>query len=187
MSRHPSRGEVSVAAVLAGECTVVMSTVVARADRVRSVGGFDPSLRLWEDVDLWIRVLRAGGRIAYHTEALALRRIHAANISRNSEGMLRGGLALIARYAGGGDLTDEEGARVQRRVRRIRVALHVLLAKEAIVAGRPAAARRELWGAFVRMRAWKPLAAALSLTLAPGPTMRFLRNRHERGDPRMEN
>lgn len=184
MHSHPSRGEVTVAAVLAGECVVVMSTVLLRADRVRAVGGFDVDLRLCEDVDLWVRLLLAGGRFIYHHDALALRRIHDANMSRDGEGMLRGSLAIITRYAAGAKLTGRERARVERRVHRIRVALHILTAKKAIVAGEPAAARRELWDAFRRMRAWKPLAAALSLTLAPGPTMRFLRSRHERGDPR---
>jgi glycosyltransferase involved in cell wall biosynthesis len=186
MTRHPSRGEVTVATVLAGECVAVMSTVVVRADLVRSVGGFDAELRLCEDVDLWVRLLLAGGRVAYHTDALALRRIHATNISRDAEGMLRAGLAIIARYAGAAHLTDAERARVVRRVHRIRTRLHVLTAKEAILAGRPDAARRELWDAFLRMRAWKPLAAALSLTVAPGLTMRFLRNRSEQGDPRTQ-
>jgi hypothetical protein len=183
MGSHPSRGEVTVAAVLAGECVAVMSTVVVRADRVRAVGGFDADVRFCEDVDLWVRLLLAGGRFVYHTDALALRRIHAANMSRDGEGMMRGVLAVITRYAGAVELTDVERARVERRVRRIRVALHVLAAKEAILAGRPDAARRELWDAFVHMRAWKPLVAALSLTVAPGLTMRFLRNRHGE-DPR---
>ncbi len=184
MRSHPSRGEVTVAAVLAGECVVVMSTVLVRADRVRGVGGFDADLRLCEDVDLWVRLLLAGGRFVYHHDALALRRIHDANMSRDGEGMLHGSLAIIARYAGEEDLTAGERVRVERRVRRIRVALHILTAKKAILAGEPGAARRELWDAFRRMRAWKPLAAAVSLTVAPGPTMRFLRDRQERGDPR---
>lgn len=184
MRSHPSRGEVTVAAVLAGECVVVMSTVLVRADRVRTVGGFDVDLRLCEDVDLWVRLLLAGGRFIYHHDALALRRIHGANMSRDGEGMLRGSLAIITRYAAEANLTAGERTRVERRVRRIRVALHILTAKKAILAGEPHSARRELWDAFRRMRAWKPLAAALSLTIAPGPTMRFLRGRQERGDPR---
>jgi hypothetical protein len=50
-------------------------------------------------------------------------------------------------------------------------------AKAAIASGNVPEARRALWAA-VRLRpAWKSVAAALALTLAPGPSMRFLRDR----------
>jgi hypothetical protein len=68
---------------------------------------------------------------------------------------------------------------VERRVSDLHVSLHLLSAKKAIVAGHPATARRQLWNAFRETRAWKPLVAALSLAVAPGPTMRFLRSRQE--------
>lgn len=179
MHGHPSQGEVTVAAVLAGRCTVVMSTILARAEPVREAGGFDPELRLCEDVDLWVRLLLAGARLRYHRDALALRRMHDANISRDGEGMLRGALAVVERYRREAGLDDAERAGVERRIRDLHVSLHLLSAKKAIVAGHPATARRRLWDAFRETGAWKPLIAALSLAVAPGPTMRFLRSRQE--------
>lgn len=179
MRDHPSRGEVTAAAVLAADCVVVMSTVVVRADRVRAVGGFDAGLRLSEDVDLWVRLLLGGGRFVYHRSALALRRIHGANASRDEEGMLEGALAVVARHEAAAVRDRDDRHRVERRVRRIREAYALLRAKEAILAGESGEARRKLWAVFRQTPRWKPLAAWLSLTLAPGPTLRYLRRRQE--------
>ena len=137
MGSHPSRGEVTVAAVLAADCVVVMSTVLAQADRVRAVGGFDPAIRLCEDFDLWVRLLLAGARCVYHRDALALRRVHEANMSRDGEGMLRNALDIVARHADGAELTAGERARVERRVRRARISLDLAQANAAILAGKP--------------------------------------------------
>jgi len=182
MHSHPSRGRVTAAAVLSGECVVVMSTVLVRADRVRAVGGFDADLPLCEDVDLWVRLLLSGCRVVYHRQALSLRRMHDANISRDGDGMLRGTLEVIARHEGRANLDPGERDRVDRRIRDIHAERRVLAAKRAILDGRAEDARRELWETFRRTRGWKPLVAALSLAVAPGPTLRFLRKRQEPWD-----
>ena len=44
---------------------VPTAVLVARAEAVRAVGGFDPALRTGEDVDLIWRLTEAGGRIRY--------------------------------------------------------------------------------------------------------------------------
>ncbi|HSM60989.1 MAG TPA: glycosyltransferase, partial [Longimicrobiales bacterium] len=175
MADHPSRGEVSLASVLAGDCVVVMSTVVADADAVRRVGGFDPALRFCEDLDLWARMLEAGARFTYHRDPLAQRRIHDANMSRDGMGMLAGASAVLERHAAALGASDRP--RIARRIRDMRDALRVEAAKAAIRAGTPRAARAALWGAFRARRRWKLLVAALSVTLAPGPAMRYLRER----------
>jgi glycosyltransferase involved in cell wall biosynthesis len=175
MESHPSRGDVTVGSVLAADCVVVMSTIVVRAERIRAVGGFDPSLSFCEDLDLWVRMLSAGCRFVFHREPLARRRVHRTNMSRDRRGMLCGALEVVERYVPMADLGARDRARVAKRVQRMRMALRVMTAKAALLAGDTAAARRELWKAVRSTPRWKPLLAALSLTLAPGPASRFLR------------
>ncbi len=177
MGVSPSTGEPTLGAVLAGRCTVVMSTVVARTHRVRAAGGFDEGMAFCEDFELWVRMLGQGCRFAYHTESLTLRRVHPGNMSRNRRGMLEGVLRVLERHAPEASLDPIDRAAVMRRLADTRVRHRIDTAKAAIAAGDASGARRALWAA-VRMRpAWKTLAVALGLTLAPGPSMRLLRDR----------
>jgi hypothetical protein len=75
------------------------SNVVARADVVRRVGGFDVELGILEDWDLWIR-LAADGTPAAVVRPLIGYRIHAANSSRNVARMVREVEVIDARYRG---------------------------------------------------------------------------------------
>jgi glycosyltransferase involved in cell wall biosynthesis len=55
------------------------SRVIARADAVRAVGGFDPALTVMADWDLWIRLLRSH-RAAVTMEALVAVTQHSENM-----------------------------------------------------------------------------------------------------------
>ena len=57
---------------------IAPSAVVARAERVRALGGFDtaPHMQHVEDYDLWIRMIEAGERIIMLNEALINYRSH---------------------------------------------------------------------------------------------------------------
>lgn len=57
---------------------IAPSAVVARAERVRSLGGFDtaPHMQHVEDYDLWIRMIEVGERIFLLNEALINYRSH---------------------------------------------------------------------------------------------------------------
>jgi glycosyltransferase involved in cell wall biosynthesis len=57
---------------------IAPSAVVARAERVRALGGFDtaPHMQHVEDYDLWIRMIEAGERIFLLNEALINYRSH---------------------------------------------------------------------------------------------------------------
>ncbi|MGZ5434839.1 MAG: glycosyltransferase family 2 protein [Pyrinomonadaceae bacterium] len=65
----PSTGEVTVESLLSG-CCYVLCAVTARRETLVRVGLFDEELRCAEDFDLWLRVLKSGGRIAYHVRSL---------------------------------------------------------------------------------------------------------------------
>jgi glycosyltransferase involved in cell wall biosynthesis len=67
------------------DCVVWTSTVLAHRSLFQELGAFDPSLRIGEDYDLWLRMSRATPieRIA---RPLALYRQHPANITRSVPG-----------------------------------------------------------------------------------------------------
>jgi hypothetical protein len=52
------------------ECNVI-TCVTARRESLFRAGLFDEDLRCSEDFDLWLRIIKQGGRIAYHRQILA--------------------------------------------------------------------------------------------------------------------
>ena len=65
----PIAGEITFLKAVAGECTIAYCAVVRR-DIVIEAGMFDTRLRGSEDFNLWLRILKAGGRIAYQHKPL---------------------------------------------------------------------------------------------------------------------
>jgi glycosyltransferase involved in cell wall biosynthesis len=63
------------------------SNVLVRTDVVRDLVGFDIALRILADWDLWLRVLSVGVP-AFASRPLMAYRIHPANMSSDTEGML---------------------------------------------------------------------------------------------------
>ena len=69
MDLHPSKGEVTFRSLVTQQCNVFIS-VIARREALEKAGLFDELLRSSEDFDMWLRVLKNGGRIAYHGRPL---------------------------------------------------------------------------------------------------------------------
>lgn len=76
---------------------VPTSSVVARRGCLLEAGGFDESLAMWEDLDLWIR-LQLRYPVAFIPTALVERHIHGANCGRRRPLYARDHARLAARY-----------------------------------------------------------------------------------------
>lgn len=83
-------------AVIARECRTCIHSIVIRRSLVSSVGGFDPSLAVCEDWDLWARVLRTTDRIKFVPKTMASYRMGDATLSRNHEQMVKDGLTVLS-------------------------------------------------------------------------------------------
>ncbi len=70
---HPKQ---TLRACIERDLMVLPSASVLRRDAFEQLGGFDATLRGYEDDDLYVRVFRAGGRFAFTPEALTLYRVH---------------------------------------------------------------------------------------------------------------
>ena len=73
------------------------SNVMVRADVLREIGGFDPTLRRTEDWDLWIRLARTGTP-AWVCEPLVAYRFHAQNLVNDPNEMVEEARRIAARY-----------------------------------------------------------------------------------------
>lgn len=65
------------------ECCIWTSTVLAKRTLFDEIGAFDPSLRIGEDLDLWLRVSRVTPVVRV-SQPLALYRMHPNNITRRA-------------------------------------------------------------------------------------------------------
>ncbi len=74
MEMNPSEGEVTMEKLIS-RATSVFISVTARRESLIRAGLFDPQIGGGEDWDLWLRVLRTGGRITYHRRAVACYRV----------------------------------------------------------------------------------------------------------------
>jgi glycosyltransferase involved in cell wall biosynthesis len=73
----------------------VYTATTSRRRWLETVGGYDEALSSAEDLDLWLRILVAGGRAGFVGEPLAWYRIrHGATLSANTEGLLANTLTV---------------------------------------------------------------------------------------------
>lgn len=103
-------------ALLRGDHVCTSSVVVDR-EAVLTLGGFDVSLRLAEDLDLWLRLLREGARFAVVDEPLLTYRTHDAGASADYEATYRARRRVLrdhARTAVGGEAADAARAGLRR-------------------------------------------------------------------------
>jgi len=119
--------------------------VVARRDGLERVGLFDEGLRMYEDLDLWLRLLRASP-VAFLPRAVLARRIHAAN-----SGARRHHHLDDLRQVAGRHRLEREGLDLRREARRCHLALAADKLREgALAAALLAFARAVSWWSFRR-------------------------------------
>ncbi len=75
---HPKQ---DIVACIERDLMVIPSASVIRRAAFEALGGFDETLRGYEDDDLYVRGFRSGWRFAFHAEALTEFRVHAASDS----------------------------------------------------------------------------------------------------------
>jgi len=155
-NRPPTSGDVAAELLASNPIPGGASGVVAEADLVRSVGGFDERLSMCADYDLWIRLGLTAPMAAVQRPLLAYR-VHDGGMSRSLEN-IRDELRMIEqsyadeRTARGVVVNDEIelwiGDRNQRSGRRITAARAYLRAASTV--GRPRAIGRALEAIFWR-------------------------------------
>lgn len=134
MQISPSEGEVNFETLVRQQCTV-MTCVTARMDAIKDAGMFDESLRSCEDFDLWLRIIKKGGRITYHRRRLALYRRHQGSLSSDRVWMTRSLLAVFEKCASTLNLTPAEREILNEQITHNRAMLRLFEGKHALRAG----------------------------------------------------
>jgi glycosyltransferase involved in cell wall biosynthesis len=135
-------------------------TLLIRRRCFDAVGMFDERLKMFEDTDMWLRLLRYP--VAFFPDVLLWRRVHGANISHRRWAHVEDLRVLFERHdlAAHGVSFDFHAARA-----------HYGAGREAWRARRFAAAAHEFRRSLQHRRAWKPgllyMAAAVAARCTP--------------------
>ena len=134
MTLCPSNGEVTLERLLLQECNV-SNCSIARRDAIMRAGLFDESLRSVEDFDLWLRVIKQGGRIAYHREILARYRRRHGSLTADPVWLSEHVLEVLQKVQRTMELTPSEQAALEHQLERFQAMLKLWEGKRAFFSG----------------------------------------------------
>ena len=172
----PSSGEVTFERLLTQECNVMVCAIIRRETLLR-VGMFDESLRSSEDFDLWLRIVKSGGRICYHEQPLAYYRRHGANLSGNVLWMRTYIFQVLDKAVNSYDLSETELAAIDRRRRLIDAEAAMYEGRHAFLGGDTRAAMNHLAQANEVYNSHRIKLAMRLLRVAPRTLLRAYRVR----------
>lgn len=166
MKVSPSEGEVNFESLVRQKC-VVMTCVTARMSAIREAGMFDENIRSCEDFDLWLRIVKNGGRIVYHRDRLALYRRHEASLSSDRVWMTRNLLRVFEKAAATLQLTTTEREVLNEQINEQQAALNLFEGKHQLSAGDTSGALESFRKANEHLRRPKLSAVIFLLRYAP--------------------
>jgi glycosyltransferase involved in cell wall biosynthesis len=134
MAICPSNGEVTFERLLLQECNVSNCSIARRETIVRA-GLFDESLRSVEDFDLWLRVIKQGGRIAYHRDVLARYRRRPGSLTADPVWLSEHILEVLKKVKQTMDLTPSEKATLETQLQHFHAMLRLQEGKRAFFSG----------------------------------------------------
>lgn len=174
MELWPSRGEVTFLSLVKQDCTVTVAAVVKR-EAIAHAGYFDEALRSAEDFDLWLRIARAGGRIAYHRAVLFQYRKRQGSLSSDPAWMWQSALRVLRKHEGDRTLSEEETAALTQSIAKFEARAGFSRGKQALLAGDVIAGAKELEAANRVLRNWKVSLILSLLRISPGAAIAVTR------------
>lgn len=160
MNISPSEGEVTFDSLIREKCTV-MTTVTARMNAIRAAGMFDEHIHSCEDFDLWLRIVKKGGRIIYHRHLLARYRRRAGSLSSDRVWMTTNLLSVLEKAANTLDLTTAERETLDKEITGRRAILRLFEGKQALARGEATVAVARFEEANTHLRSLKLSAVIL--------------------------
>ena len=178
MDRIPSHGAVTLRTLISRECTVFLSSVTARRETLLRAGLFDPDVRGGEDLDLWMRVVRAGGKIVYHRQPLMRYRLRVNSMSDDKLDLLNNGLTVYQKHLKIPGISAEERGWIETAIGKQHATIDFVKGKKALYAGNYAEARERLSRADKVLKMPKLRVAVLALRLTPRLLYKYIRRRY---------
>jgi glycosyltransferase involved in cell wall biosynthesis len=176
-------GPITCASLLRDECQVILSGVVAKREALLTAGLFDERFRHGEDFDLWLRMLKTGARLDFHRRTLLNRRVHEGSLSYDTVNHGENALLVLEKFQNRTDLTGDERAAVEWRLRSLAAEVAIERAKRAVATRDFAEATRAIADANEFYRSWKLRIVGLLLRHWPRLVARVhdLRQRRQIG------
>lgn len=146
---------------------IVYIGVTAKRETLIRAGLFDPEVLGGEDMDLWMRLLRAGGRAWYTGRCLCRYRIHANQQSSRPLASYKRHLGVYRKHLNLPGLSDEERGWFETGSRNLQAEADLYLGKQALYGRRRAEAIELLTRANAVLRNRRVAIAILALRIAP--------------------
>ncbi len=118
MDRDPSSLPITLDKLISRECNVFISSIFKR-EIIAEVGGFDPSLKGSEDLDLWFRICQAGYQFTFTTEVLVKYRKRDDSLSSGSENFYQNVKAAIDKLKTTSPLTTRQQELADQYIKRV--------------------------------------------------------------------
>ena len=167
MELSPSEGEVTFESLVTRRCTVHICVSVARRQALLDAGLFDRAFRGTEDIDMWLRIVKRGGRIVYQRRVLGRYRKQAGSLSADSVRMIEGFLAVLAKAVQDPGVTPAERDAINRQCAQQRARLALENGRRAFLAGDSDAAIRHLTRANAHFQSARLTVVLFLLRVAP--------------------
>lgn len=166
MEFYPSRGEVTFSSVVERRCWIFGGLTVRR-DAVVRAGLFDPSIRNGEDLELWLRILEQGGKLAYHHKPLVKYRFRPGSTTRNAIFCGKELLGVLRKVGELPRLTESDRCAIAEALRRETAWLHHVIGRQAFFDGDMAVARANLAAGNAYFKSRKTSLILFLIRLAP--------------------
>lgn len=166
MGLNPSQGEVTFESLMSLRCSILVS-VTGKREIFLKAGLFEEGRRRVEDFDLWLRVVKAGGKIVYHRGVLVRLRKRSDSLSASEEPMLVADIEVAEKARRTLALTGEERAVTDRQIRLWQARLDFVRGKQALNAGRMEDAARHFQDAYAYYRTPRLAVVASMARIAP--------------------
>ena len=162
----PPQGQPTFLNILNGNCHV-FAQVTARKDVLIRAGLYDPALVSAEDLDLWLRVAKIGGRITYHDRVLVRYRCRAESQSNDPVRNLEHTIRVVEKLVQRDDLTGPERLAVTKQLEKEKAFLHFEKGRKALYQGDTGVALVQLAAANRYFRRPKDALIVGLLRIAP--------------------
>jgi glycosyltransferase involved in cell wall biosynthesis len=162
----PSEGDVTFESLVTRRCTVI-AYAIARREVFQRAGMYDESLRCSEDFDLWLRIVKQGGRIGYHRRVLARYRQRRGSHTSDPVWLYGNVLKVLDKAERTMTLTDAERETLERERLHYRAMLRLSEGKRAFFEGEIKAAIDNLAEANAFFRSRKTALVIWLLRFAP--------------------
>lgn len=179
MDLCPSEGEVTLERLVLLQCTVG-GGAMARRDAIIRAGLFDESLLTSEDFDLWLRIVKQGGRIVYHRRVLYRYHKHRGSLSSEPVRICHSAMRVLDKLERTMALTPSEADAVRRARVGFGAHLRFIEGSRALLAGDAQLAREALADANRVFRRPKIGFALFLLRVAPRALVQVCRLREQR-------